>query len=1202
MRIHTNIAALNTHNRLKFNQTCLNKTLEKLSPGYRINRAADDAAGLTISENMRAQIRGLKRANLNAQDGLSYVNTADGVIQEGLQVLQRMRELTVQSLNDTLTKEDRLTIQKELSALKHSINSMSEDSRYNGSLKAVEDYAVPHVELQGIRQFDGPIIIAPGINDEIIFNTNVGSTAFTIPAGKYDSIEELADTVDSILMSINPNMVISITEDRRLTVQVDHSNEIVNIKGTGSSLFMDYKIGNKPGMIIGTTDFSTGDGKLYITAGQNDYMSFYIGSTQQISLTLPAGSYTRDEIIDQLNQRLAGTGAEALAYGDKNISVVSETLPVTGLSGNMFKVDIHTSVFYDNIHYGQVSKSRSSFYGATPLNFPLKFNQGESFTINAVNRNHQPIKLKIELAETADKTFNTEAEFVSYLKDKIDAANIDVTVSVQSNRLHFQSNFWGANHNVSLDSSSSDNVRMTLFDTITEVLREPTSIRGRDVAASISGYYHNRQTMDINDSNNKLTILVNNNPLSITIPPQAYTPQQLVDYMNQQFVANNVDVSMSFSMYNNKYAFSLISDTSTIQLDGSSALQFLFGGQSVTSATVVQGKDGAPVHPTEGTVGAPEIEKFPAVATGKMPIGNSVTITDELKNISFTLGGVSHSIDLTPGTYSSEAFLTHVNTKLTGIDVSATIENNRLILTTHSKGQGVYLTNVSGFGMDLIQVQEALTQESTTSKIKTSITASPSLTGKVIDATNKEMTFHFMKDGNFTNVMIELDQKEYTSAELVAALNEKLRQQNVHNEWVFKSTSGYLQLEAVTSGATVQLNTISGSLYDELFRKHTYLTKPYQSNGYTSRQIEAYAVGRQDLDTITEIFPSTNDLLTFDVKHKGTKYTLNVTIPPGSYTGQQLTSVFNQSLKQELQRVGLPEDFLESRIGAPNSNQNVSNANKFVLVAPSKNDGRNDNGETIIDAIRGSAAYSIFYQSNGLPEPSYVTGMVDLSKGLTIIADVNDQLSVDVNNQTYHLTFPAGEYDADILLQVLNDELSASNTGLIASYANNYLRLSYKENGMVPIDGFTGNARGSLIFPTASRGPLEEMKLHIGANENQSMTIQKVAFSDRALRINTIYVGTRESGEKALTRLDKAISNMTDKLSTLGAVQNRLEHVLGINSSTSENLSAAESKIRDADMAKEMMHLLKQNILSQAATTMLAQASKAPEAVLNMLK
>src|SRR5690625_1638981 len=106
MIINHNISALNTHRQLGANNNAVQSSLEKLSSGMKINRAADDAAGLAISEKMRAQIRGLDMATKNAQDGISLIQTAEGALTETHAILQRMRELAVQSANDTNRSEE----------------------------------------------------------------------------------------------------------------------------------------------------------------------------------------------------------------------------------------------------------------------------------------------------------------------------------------------------------------------------------------------------------------------------------------------------------------------------------------------------------------------------------------------------------------------------------------------------------------------------------------------------------------------------------------------------------------------------------------------------------------------------------------------------------------------------------------------------------------------------------------------------------------------------------------------------------------------------------------------------------------------------------------------------------------------------------------------------------------------------------------
>lgn len=131
MRINTNIAALNTYNQYTVNNNAASKSVEKLSSGLRINNAADDAAGLAISEKMRSQIRGLSQSSRNAQDGISMVQTAEGALDETEQILQRMRELSVEAANDTYTDDDKAAIQSEIEQLVQEIDRISTDTEFN---------------------------------------------------------------------------------------------------------------------------------------------------------------------------------------------------------------------------------------------------------------------------------------------------------------------------------------------------------------------------------------------------------------------------------------------------------------------------------------------------------------------------------------------------------------------------------------------------------------------------------------------------------------------------------------------------------------------------------------------------------------------------------------------------------------------------------------------------------------------------------------------------------------------------------------------------------------------------------------------------------------------------------------------------------------------------------------------------------------
>ena len=128
MRIQHNITALNAHRNLTNNNSSVGKNLEKLSSGYKINRAGDDAAGLAISEKMRAQITGLEAAQKNAEDGVSLVQTAEGALTEVHSMLNRMVSLATQSANGTYSSTNRVEMQKEITALKSEINRIGKSA------------------------------------------------------------------------------------------------------------------------------------------------------------------------------------------------------------------------------------------------------------------------------------------------------------------------------------------------------------------------------------------------------------------------------------------------------------------------------------------------------------------------------------------------------------------------------------------------------------------------------------------------------------------------------------------------------------------------------------------------------------------------------------------------------------------------------------------------------------------------------------------------------------------------------------------------------------------------------------------------------------------------------------------------------------------------------------------------------------------
>jgi len=170
MRIQHNIMAMNAYRNYNNNTSALSKNLEKLSSGYKINRAGDDAAGLAISEKMRAQITGLDAASKNVKDGISLVKTAEGAMQEIQDMLNRMDYLATQSANGTYDNEvDRANLQKEVDQLRSEINRIADSANFNG-----------------IKLLDGGLDTSLKNNGDVDLATSKGT-------GKFASLEVVSD-------------------------------------------------------------------------------------------------------------------------------------------------------------------------------------------------------------------------------------------------------------------------------------------------------------------------------------------------------------------------------------------------------------------------------------------------------------------------------------------------------------------------------------------------------------------------------------------------------------------------------------------------------------------------------------------------------------------------------------------------------------------------------------------------------------------------------------------------------------------------------------------------------------------------------------------------------------------------------------------------------------------------------------------------
>ncbi|GAB7058105.1 MULTISPECIES: flagellin [unclassified Paenibacillus] len=347
MRIAHNISALNTLNRLNKNNRSIGNSLEKLSSGLRINRAADDAAGLAISEKMRAQIRGLEQAERNIQDGISLIQTAEGGLTEITDNLQRARELAVQAVNDTLTDEDRYMIQKEIMQLKQEIDDIANLTQFNGiNLLNVENSNLTTVSFstyvgdnissltrstlignsENIHTASGINIIS-GVNDGLTIKFDGTAYSINISPGFYSgSSTALYNDINTKLTALGAPVTLSDvysdwddTHMRTLLTSTIPGNHTIEVEGTAfNEIFAaEPQFGGNYEVWGREADFSVG---YTVEAGINDTLNFIENGVSK-TIVLTEGSYSRDELIAELNNQFANVGASITASMSPSIGV-----------------------------------------------------------------------------------------------------------------------------------------------------------------------------------------------------------------------------------------------------------------------------------------------------------------------------------------------------------------------------------------------------------------------------------------------------------------------------------------------------------------------------------------------------------------------------------------------------------------------------------------------------------------------------------------------------------------------------------------------------------------------------------------------------------------------------------------------------------------------------------------------------------------
>jgi flagellin len=282
VRINTNIDALNAQRNLNSTGVSLSKSIERLSSGLRINRASDDAAGLTISEKLRGQVRGLNQAVRNAQDGISMIQTAEGGLNETTSILQRMRELSVQASNDTLTNTDRGAISSELTALTAEIDRIASTTQFNtksllnGSLSTTLNTTTPANDLVTGEVIGTSGIVAAQVN---VSGASSGTT-YTLSAANSSTI--------TLTATVGGNTLSQSIAVQAMTA-TGNSNQMLNFNTLGVSISLQgFGTNGTAGNIV--ADLTQVSNDTIVTNTGAASASFQVGANANQTVTVAIDS------------------------------------------------------------------------------------------------------------------------------------------------------------------------------------------------------------------------------------------------------------------------------------------------------------------------------------------------------------------------------------------------------------------------------------------------------------------------------------------------------------------------------------------------------------------------------------------------------------------------------------------------------------------------------------------------------------------------------------------------------------------------------------------------------------------------------------------------------------------------------------------------------------------------------------------------
>ena len=1141
--VNTNVGSLNAQRQLMNTTNEMQTAMERLSSGKRINGASDDAAGLAISERMTSQVRGLTMAVRNANDGISVTQTAEGALDEVTDMLQRMRELSVQASNATISDSDRSSLDSEVSQLLSEIDRVAETTRFNnmnildGTFNAniqigdqtdqnmgiaisnmstsamgeavtglgTEATAASYTTAGSSNSEDylgRTLVVSDGSNTaNIVLSESSSSSAVAAAVSGSVSVEDTGDATSRVISSraYESNSVDLTTDtDRVFGIRVkdssfrdiDITDALIAQLGLSSEAELEDAT-NYYANQVNKTNFLgalqsaldnelTGDYAVTVSVGQNGELEFFDVDGRSDTIALRAGA----------KNTAAGTFVSSFVHSEVTTNATMTNILGQG-GASAVSLDFAST---DNL---SVFKAVVNGGTETTVDFLDKLNdasivhdRSQMFAYELVNA----IQAELDELFTGDDAvtvgFSDTAQALTF-----SVAGGDRTIVLSE----------GAYLNSTGTATSSTFVNDVIDDDAT------TTIDNRADAVDL-----NTAAVDLNDVSELFKY--DHYGINVRVNGGVKTDIDLAFYL-QDALSNPDDANVEelATALNNAFADHFTGDDAvTVSVDDTGRLNFdVAGGSQVLDiADVDFDNDG-----TFGTFGATFIDSGISGAT-------AFTVNENLS-------GVTRFGDVVFGDYMAAGS-------------NANTANSKTILTTSLNRYEADADNyespaASGSRMQPFTVDDL-------NSTRSSITAQTTATGGItIDGSDDALTIAL---DDASAVTVTLDQGEYATMEAFA----QSLQYEIDASGSFEGDNALtVAFESFTNGTSA--DTTADGAVSRLVISSAY-GKKIEIGGELSTYTvnNGFALFGGELDSTVDdttlfnelgVSPATTNYQTHNLIDGGIDTTVSSGIVTLAVTQNGNTFSHDLSLTQSAN----------------------TSFDSFVSDLQTKaNTAFAGNGISFTAANNGGAISLVMDQA----------GAADLSLSGTIIQNA---FGSDLSGNGYDAGISAM---ADVVSSV-NSQLSAANVDVTASYDET------AETWTLATSATGSNASVSL-----SGSDTVQLGMTAGVAEGADGTATAAVLS-------SVSITSAEGASGALDSIDNALEYVNSQRASLGAIENRLTHTVNNLTNVIENTSAARSRIEDADYAVEAANLAKQQVMQQAGSAMLAQANAQAQIVLSLL-